>query len=175
MDKWFKYILPDKDPYHNRGRDQMRKKGGPNFKCLWKIPTTTTLELLITCLTKQQLYSFWSPGSPNNNFTASDHLVHQTTTLQLLITWLTKQQLYIFWSPGSPNNNFTASDHLPHQTTTLQLLITWLTKQLYSFWPPGSPNNNFTASDHQVHQTTTHRQDIGNYNVTNSIRQMNGK
>jgi hypothetical protein len=27
MDKWFKDILPDKDPYHNRGRDQMRKKG----------------------------------------------------------------------------------------------------------------------------------------------------
>ena len=29
MDKWFKDILPDKDPYHNRGRHQMRKKGGP--------------------------------------------------------------------------------------------------------------------------------------------------
>jgi hypothetical protein len=27
MDKWFKDILPDKDPYHNRGRDQMRKNG----------------------------------------------------------------------------------------------------------------------------------------------------
>ena len=27
MDKWFKDIFPDKDPYHNRGRDQMRKKG----------------------------------------------------------------------------------------------------------------------------------------------------
>jgi hypothetical protein len=27
MDKWFKDILPDKDPYHNRGRDQMRKRG----------------------------------------------------------------------------------------------------------------------------------------------------
>ena len=25
-----KHILPDKDPYHNRGRDQMRKKGGRN-------------------------------------------------------------------------------------------------------------------------------------------------
>ena len=23
------------DPYHNRGRDQMRKKGGPEFECLW--------------------------------------------------------------------------------------------------------------------------------------------
>ena len=34
MDKWFKDILPDKDPYHNRGRDQMRKKGGPEFECL---------------------------------------------------------------------------------------------------------------------------------------------
>jgi hypothetical protein len=30
MDKWFKDILPDKDPYHNRGRDQMRKKGVQN-------------------------------------------------------------------------------------------------------------------------------------------------
>ena len=30
MDKWFKDILPDKDPYHNRGRDQMRKKGVRN-------------------------------------------------------------------------------------------------------------------------------------------------
>ena len=35
MDKWFKDILPDKDPYHNRGRNQMRKKGGPEFECLW--------------------------------------------------------------------------------------------------------------------------------------------
>jgi hypothetical protein len=32
MDKWFKYILPDKDPYHNRGRNQMRKKRGPEFE-----------------------------------------------------------------------------------------------------------------------------------------------
>ena len=30
MEKWFKDILPDKDPYHNRGRDQMRKKGVRN-------------------------------------------------------------------------------------------------------------------------------------------------
>jgi hypothetical protein len=37
MDKWFKDILSDKDPYHNRGRDQMRKKGGPEFECLWYI------------------------------------------------------------------------------------------------------------------------------------------
>jgi hypothetical protein len=28
----FKDILPDKDPYHNRGRDQMRKKGGLEFE-----------------------------------------------------------------------------------------------------------------------------------------------
>ena len=32
MDKWFKDILPDKDPYHNRGRDQMRKKGGSEIR-----------------------------------------------------------------------------------------------------------------------------------------------
>jgi hypothetical protein len=38
MDKWFKVILPDKDPYHNRGRDQMRKKGGPEFECLCVLP-----------------------------------------------------------------------------------------------------------------------------------------
>ena len=32
MDKWFKDILPDKDPYHNRGRDQMRKNGGSGIR-----------------------------------------------------------------------------------------------------------------------------------------------
>jgi hypothetical protein len=32
MDKWLKDILPDKDPYHNRGRDQMRKKGGSGIR-----------------------------------------------------------------------------------------------------------------------------------------------
>jgi hypothetical protein len=31
MDKWLKDILPDKDPYHNLGRDQMRKKGVRNL------------------------------------------------------------------------------------------------------------------------------------------------
>ena len=35
MDKWLRDILPDKDPYHNRRRDQMRKKGGSEFECLW--------------------------------------------------------------------------------------------------------------------------------------------
>jgi hypothetical protein len=35
MDKWLKDILPDNDPYHNRGRDQMRKFGVPEFECLW--------------------------------------------------------------------------------------------------------------------------------------------
>ena len=34
MDKWLKDILPDKDPYHNRGRDQMRKRRGPEFERL---------------------------------------------------------------------------------------------------------------------------------------------
>ena len=28
MDKWLKDVLPDKYPYHNCGRDQIRKKGG---------------------------------------------------------------------------------------------------------------------------------------------------
>ena len=47
MDKWLKDILPDKDPYHNRGRDQMRKKGGPEFECLclWY------LQIILTCNT----------------------------------------------------------------------------------------------------------------------------
>jgi hypothetical protein len=31
MDKWLKDILPEKDPYHNLGRDQMRKKGKMYF------------------------------------------------------------------------------------------------------------------------------------------------
>lgn len=34
MDKWLKAILLDKDPHHNLGRDQMRKKDGPEFECL---------------------------------------------------------------------------------------------------------------------------------------------
>jgi hypothetical protein len=42
MDKWFKDIFPDKDPYHNRGRDQMRKKEGPEFECLWLIGADDT-------------------------------------------------------------------------------------------------------------------------------------
>jgi hypothetical protein len=29
-----KDILPYKDPYHNRGRDQMRKKGGSGIRVL---------------------------------------------------------------------------------------------------------------------------------------------
>jgi hypothetical protein len=44
MDKWFKDILPDKDPYHNRGRDQMSKKGGPEFECLWLPPQIVELD-----------------------------------------------------------------------------------------------------------------------------------
>jgi hypothetical protein len=35
MNKWFKDILPDKDPYHNRGRDQMWKKGSSEIEYLW--------------------------------------------------------------------------------------------------------------------------------------------
>ena len=43
MDKWFKDILPDKDPYHNRGGDQMRKKGVRNSSAsVWLYPLQTT-------------------------------------------------------------------------------------------------------------------------------------
>jgi hypothetical protein len=45
MDKWFKDILPDKDSYHNRGRDQMRKKGGPEFECLCFCPVSFVLSV----------------------------------------------------------------------------------------------------------------------------------
>ena len=49
MDKWFKDILPDKDPYHNRGRDQMRKKGGPEFEYLWDFtPIISTFAQVIS-------------------------------------------------------------------------------------------------------------------------------
>jgi hypothetical protein len=41
MDKWLKDILPDKDPYHNRGRDQMREKGGSGIR----VPVVVTSSL----------------------------------------------------------------------------------------------------------------------------------
>jgi hypothetical protein len=50
MDKWFKDILPDKDPYHNRGRDQMRKKGGPEFECLCVLWLSLTFSLAATVI-----------------------------------------------------------------------------------------------------------------------------
>jgi hypothetical protein len=32
MDKWFKDILPDKDPYHNRGEGPNEKKRGSGIR-----------------------------------------------------------------------------------------------------------------------------------------------
>ena len=32
MDKWHKDVLPDKDPYHNCGSDQMRIGGGSGIR-----------------------------------------------------------------------------------------------------------------------------------------------
>ena len=51
MDKWLKDILPDKNPYHNRGKDQMRKKGDRNssacvLDCLFKTYTNASLSQL---------------------------------------------------------------------------------------------------------------------------------
>jgi len=40
MDKWLKDVLPDKDPYHNRGRDQMRKKGGSGIRVPVKLSSS---------------------------------------------------------------------------------------------------------------------------------------
>ena len=47
MDKWFKDILPDKDPYHNRGRDQMRKKGVRNSSACDKTDCHDITEILL--------------------------------------------------------------------------------------------------------------------------------
>ena len=52
MDKWFKDILPEKYPYHNRGRNQMRKKGGPEFECLWS-NTVINNKLIFPVMTDQ--------------------------------------------------------------------------------------------------------------------------
>jgi hypothetical protein len=46
MDKWLKDILPDKDPYHNRGRDQMRKKGGSGIR----VPVDCGLKGSLICM-----------------------------------------------------------------------------------------------------------------------------
>ena len=46
MDKWFKDILPDKDPYHNRGRDQMRKKGVRNSSACVKYRSRPVHDML---------------------------------------------------------------------------------------------------------------------------------
>jgi hypothetical protein len=51
MDKLLKDILPDKDPYHNRGRDQMRKKGIPEFECLCQLPPVNILNITQVGLT----------------------------------------------------------------------------------------------------------------------------
>jgi hypothetical protein len=64
MDKWFKDILPDKDPYHNRGRDQMRKKGGPDFKCLcFRIVNAKHNIIIIIILTVNNLYYYPKPNT----------------------------------------------------------------------------------------------------------------
>ena len=64
MDKWFQDILPDKDPYHNRGRDQMRKKGGPEFECLWGKSRDLFL-LLYRGITQRQRKGGRSKCTPN--------------------------------------------------------------------------------------------------------------
>ena len=57
MDKWFKDILPDKDPYHNLGRDEMRKKGGPEFECLCSLLAANVHIDLNTLLFGSQIYN----------------------------------------------------------------------------------------------------------------------
>jgi hypothetical protein len=49
MDKWFKDILPDKDPYHNRGRDQMRKKRGGSGIRVPVVKFIMTVNMYMTC------------------------------------------------------------------------------------------------------------------------------
>ena len=57
MDKWFKDILPDKDPYHNRGRDQMRKKGGSGIR----VPVPLITQCLKGYYIVYQLRNFFIP------------------------------------------------------------------------------------------------------------------
>ena len=48
MDKWLKDKLPDKDPYHNRGRDQMMKKRGGGSGI--RVPVGNTTHSFTFCL-----------------------------------------------------------------------------------------------------------------------------
>jgi hypothetical protein len=64
MDKWFKDILPDKYPYHNRGRDQMRKKGvrnssacGQNWMFSFRFQITLKINKIINEINgKEKIY-----------------------------------------------------------------------------------------------------------------------
>jgi hypothetical protein len=55
MDKWFKDILPDKDPYHNRGRGQMRKKG-LNRQIWYRHPNSETGNDEIQNIQREKFY-----------------------------------------------------------------------------------------------------------------------
>ena len=66
MDKWFKDILPDKYPYHNRGKDQMRKKGvrnssacGQNWMFSFRFQITLKINKIINEINgKEKKYIF---------------------------------------------------------------------------------------------------------------------
>jgi hypothetical protein len=62
MNKWFKDILPDKDPYHNRGRDQMRKKGGAGIR-VPVVFTVTGRSNLMSTIVKVHLNYFFLSGT----------------------------------------------------------------------------------------------------------------
>jgi hypothetical protein len=63
MEKCLKDILPDKDPYHNRGRDQMRKKGVRNSSA---------------CEVSQEIYFYYYiEVSRNVKEKGEDRSVHQ--------------------------------------------------------------------------------------------------
>jgi hypothetical protein len=45
--------------YHNRGRDQMRKKGGPEFECLWDVwpmQNFCGFQFYFFCRTKREFF-----------------------------------------------------------------------------------------------------------------------
>ena len=54
-----------KDPYHNRGRDQMRKKGSPEFECLCQLPPVNVLgEVNQKVFNKCQMIALLNSNSP---------------------------------------------------------------------------------------------------------------
>jgi hypothetical protein len=68
MDKWFKDRLPDKDPYHNRGRDQMRK------------------EVSVNLLIRKLIYDYMYPVDLENNERSCEYSAIVVPTSKDIVT-----------------------------------------------------------------------------------------